>query len=234
MSITRLIIFGLILVGLMFLLVQNLSPVLPVFFLGMQTKALPLGLWILCSTAAGAVTSLLITSLFKLSNLFIEEPQPTRERSRFTSRRNQQIPSQETTTRRPSSPPPKSDRDFRDNPLEDDWDTYRGTDDDWGFEDTPESTTTAQKTQTQTRTQVQEPKNYEGQQEPKSSYKSGSSYSYSISEPENSGVGKSESIYDADYRVIIPPYRPPASPQVESNDDEDWGIFDDEDEDERK
>jgi len=55
---------------------------------------------------------------------------------------------------------------------------------------------------------------------------SGSVYSYSYNEPKNTAVGKSESVYDADYRVIIPPYQPPTTHQVE---EDDWGIFDDDD-----
>ncbi len=229
MTITRLIILVIILGGLTLLLVQNSSPVLPIFFAGTQTQALPLGLWILLSAAAGAVTSLIITSLFKLSNYFQAQPQPSQERSRYTPPRNQQAPREETTTRSPN-PPPQRDKDVRDDPPEDDWDTY-SSNDDWDFEDEVEDedepTTTPQKTPTQ----VQDSQKYRNQQESENNYQSGSSYAYSRKKPENSGVGKTESIYDADYRVIIPPYQPPTSPEAEESDDDDWGFFDDEVED---
>lgn len=73
---------------------------------------------------------------------------------------------------------------------------------------------------------------YEVRRDPKTSYQSGSVYSYSYREPSDSGVGKTESVYDADYRVIIPPARSlddldgePVSNQV--SDDEDWDFEDD-------
>jgi hypothetical protein len=63
---------------------------------------------------------------------------------------------------------------------------------------------------------------YEVDQRPKSGSQSGSSYSYSYRDADKSGVGQRESVYDADYRVIVPP---PAS----SLDDDDFDFdFDDE------
>jgi hypothetical protein len=64
---------------------------------------------------------------------------------------------------------------------------------------------------------------YEIDQKPQSGSQSGSSYSYSYRPGEAAAGGKRESVYDADYRVIIPP---PAS--GEENDD----FEDDEQEDE--
>lgn len=46
---------------------------------------------------------------------------------------------------------------------------------------------------------------FETEQSPKSESWSGSVYSYGYREPENTGVGKTESIYDAEFRVIVPP-----------------------------
>lgn len=62
--------------------------------------------------------------------------------------------------------------------------------------------------------------------EPKTAARSGSTYAYGYRDPQNTGVGKTETVVDADYRVIVPPYTPPATeptPQVA----EDW--FDDDD-----
>ncbi|MGA9380290.1 MAG: hypothetical protein WBV73_16115, partial [Phormidium sp.] len=71
------------------------------------------------------------------------------------------------------------------------------------------------------------------------SSRSGSVYSYSYKNPSNSAIGKTESVYDAEYRVITPPYRPldseeedhtpESSPtnQQNNDDDEDWGFDDD-------
>ncbi|NET52335.1 MAG: hypothetical protein F6K09_27695 [Merismopedia sp. SIO2A8] len=73
--------------------------------------------------------------------------------------------------------------------------------------------------------------NYEVKQEPKTSSQNGSVYSYSYRDTEKSGVGKADEIYDANYRVITPPYKPVAqtsdNTQTSDNDD-DWGFEDDE------
>jgi uncharacterized integral membrane protein len=81
-------------------------------------------------------------------------------------------------------------------------------------------------------------KDYEVKQEPKTQSWSGSSYSFGYRDGQKSGVGKSESVYDADYRVIIPPFRQPplrendeTSDSLEGNNDEDWGLDLDNDED---
>lgn len=49
------------------------------------------------------------------------------------------------------------------------------------------------------------------------------SYSIGYQDPKDSGVGKSESIYDADFRVITPPYiHVPDRPNDEDKDQEEW------------
>ena len=66
-----------------------------------------------------------------------------------------------------------------------------------------------------------EPPNYETEQTPKTESWSGSVYSYGYRDTGEgeSGVGQSESVYDADYRVIVPP----PNTQIQSDDDEeDW------------
>ena len=50
--------------------------------------------------------------------------------------------------------------------------------------------------------------NYEKPQTPRTTSRSGSTYSYSYRDSSKSGAGSRESVYDAEYRVIIPPYRP--------------------------
>jgi hypothetical protein len=51
---------------------------------------------------------------------------------------------------------------------------------------------------------------------------SSSSYSFSYQDPKNTAVGKTESVYDADYRVIVPPY---TQPNTETAEDDDWDFF---------
>jgi hypothetical protein len=212
MAVFRLILLVTVLGGLALLLVQNWSPVLPLVFLGTQTQSLPLAMWVFFSTAAGAATSLFISILFRLS-------------SYFAASQRQTPPSQ------PSKTPPVGDRtpprqpqySYTPTDKTDDWETS-SVSSDWDFEETKQASPSPQNTQ------PQDSKTYERQQQPKSSYQSGSVYSYSYREPQNSGVGKTESIYDADYRVIIPPYQPPSENQ-KRDDEEDWGFLDDDDSD---
>ncbi|MBD2353421.1 LapA family protein [Tolypothrix sp. FACHB-123] len=216
MSVIRLILLVVILGGLTLLLTQNWSPVISLVFLGMRTQPLPLAMWMLLATTAGALTSLLIMSLIKVSTYFVPEQRQTRYKS-TTRPRNKTTYQQQPTP----EPPPDNQTENRSNDTFDDWDT-NNQDDDWNFDENPQATSAPK----QPTSEFSEPKTYERQQEPKSSSQSGSVYSYNYREPKNTAVGKTESVYDADYRVIIPPYQPPAT--NEANDDEDdWSFFDD-------
>ena len=75
------------------------------------------------------------------------------------------------------------------------------------------------------------PRDYEAKQEAKSKSWAGSVYSYGYRDPNQSGVGQTESVYDAEYRVLVPPLDPipkpdraqaPKNPSVETEDD--WGL----------
>ncbi len=215
MAVIRLFLLVGVMGSLTLLLVQNLSPVLPLTFLGMRTQSLPLALWILFSTTAGALTSLLIASLFKLSNYFVGQKRPSPPKS---------TNSREPIPRTEASPTPASKTESRASNASDDWDLENSKDDDWDFEESKNVASTPNSQNTR----VNDSKTNERQQESNSSSKSGSVYSYGYQEPKDSGVGKTESVYDADYRVIVPPYQPPTTNQAE---DDDWGFFDDEDSD---
>jgi uncharacterized integral membrane protein len=83
---------------------------------------------------------------------------------------------------------------------------------------------------------------FEKRQEPLNRQQSGSSYSYSYRqdsdregtrenirdrEPEPK---KQDQVYDAEYRVLVPPYTPETQsqpPKVDTHDDEDWGLDED-------
>jgi uncharacterized integral membrane protein len=77
------------------------------------------------------------------------------------------------------------------------------------------------------------PKVYETEKQPQSESWSGSVYSYGYRDSSSTGVGKVETIYDADYRIITPPpqtkiqddIQPPNYPA--NDDDEDWGLDED-------
>lgn len=221
MPVIRIILLLVVLGGLTLLVVQNLSPVLPLVFLGLRSQALPLAVWILLSITAGALTSLSITGLFKLANYFAPSHASSVRNDVKASapRSNTQTNKKQYTATNPAASTANS---TPSNADEDDWGDD-STNDDWSFE---EDTERSQNFDSQDN--VKDSTTYEVKQQPKSSRQSGSVYSYSYREPKNSGVGKTESVYDADYRVITPPYREKDKPQ----DEDDWGFEDDEDENE--
>ncbi len=193
----------------------------------MHTKPLPLAIWILFSTAAGAVTSLFITSLFKLSNYLTGQRQTPLKSPATSPRVANRTRREEPTSRKEAPRSTVSEAEPRRSNALDDWDTDSSINDDWDFEENKNVTSTSSPQNTPGR----DSNTYERQQEPQSGSKSGSVYSYSYQEPKNSGVGKTESVYDADYRVILPPYQPPTT---KDTDDDDWGLFDDDDFEDKK
>ena len=146
----------------------------------------------------------------------------TPRRATATSTRAKATRREEPKSRPASPPPPASKNEEPSSEEFDDWETNSGRDDDWNFDENSESAPIPN-------SQAQQPRDsttYERQSEAKSSSRSGSVYSYSYREPKNTAAGKTESIYDADYRVIIPPYQPPTTNQA---DDDDWDFFEDDD-----
>ncbi len=194
-----------ILGGLALLLVQNWSPVLPLVFLGLTTPALPLALWIVISLAAGGGTSLAIASLFNVANYFA---QPKFSRKRQVASPPPQ-PSSSIYTKQSTQDSSSSADDWLEAPI---------SDEDWQYEENTQDSKNA-------KVSNQDSRSYEVSSEPKSSERQGSVYSYSYREPESSRERKTESVYDADYRVLTPPYKSPNPVQ----DDDDWGFDDQED-----
>jgi hypothetical protein len=234
MALFRLILLVAIMGGLALLLVQNWSPILPLVFFGMQSKPLPLAIWILFSTAAGAATSLLISGLFQLSYLAApQRPTASASKSRRTSASGSRPPREKYADSYTSPPPSAAKTSSPSNP-DDDWDINNN--ENWDFEEKSNATTSRD-------TEVRDSQSYERRQEPTDSFRSGSSYSYSYREPKNSGVGKTESVYDADYRVIIPPYQPSSDDLTDEDnlsekknqaDEDDWGFLEDFEDDQRE
>ena len=197
MAVIRLIILVTAIMGLIIILVQNLSPSLPLMFLGMRSQALPLALWILLSITAGIFTSLIITRLLKFAtdlNLLAQQPIPKSIPTPPRVRQNTPPP------KSPSPPVSQADDEF------DDWDTNRNQDD-WDDDSQSEEEISPSQQSSNSRTS--------------------SVYSYSSQSPKNTAVGKTESVYDADYRVIIPPYQ--ESDKNPATDDDDWDFFEDDD-----
>ncbi|WP_347566421.1 LapA family protein [Scytonema sp. UIC 10036] len=177
-----------------------------------------LAIWILFSTVAGGLTTILLTFLFNLSGALGGQRQTPLRSSPESPRRNKTR--FEEVTSRPPNPPSSGERESRTTDTVDDWETSSGLYEDWEFNKSdPE------------KTQVRDSNTYDRASEPKDKPKTDSSYSYSYREPKNSGVGKTESVYDADYRVIIPPYQPP---KPEPAEEDEWGFLDDDDAEDEK
>lgn len=88
MKTSRLILLLLVVGGLTLLLVQNTRPVLPLRFLGWQTPALPLAIWLLLAVAAGVLTILALSIL-------VTPPPKSKYRPTAYSRFSEEPPSRE-------------------------------------------------------------------------------------------------------------------------------------------
>lgn len=220
----RIVLLLLLLGGLTLFALQNWSPVLPMVFLGIKTASLPLAMWILFAIAAGLVSSWLMATLFQLSNYL--SVQQLRSRIRELEAGKSARPSGQSRINTEPTPSAVNEDDlFDDEFFEDDEDREEPIYKTPNYQDyTPSSSS------------------YDLPQEPKTQSQSGSVYSYSFRDRGDTGVGKTESIYnktesvyDADYRVISPPLRKLEDDAEDdwtrkSNaDDDDWG-FDDDDE----
>jgi uncharacterized integral membrane protein len=248
MAIARLFLPLLILVGLAFFALQNWSPVLPIVVAGLPTQALPLAIWMLAAIAAGAATTVAISSLLSLS--------------RFTAvrRSNKQRPSTSSSASRPATESrpwvaawtrrneeranPSSSSKTR---IQEDWDNRQTREewDDWE-EDAPRSSSRSAASSEPRDRSDEDWDNWEGYTEadrvsgtprppvrtdfeakqasvaPK---QTGSIYSMSY-EKADAEPKRPNEVYDADYRVIVPPSPEPTEfPQLD--DDEDWGFDDD-------
>jgi hypothetical protein len=258
MAVIRLFLLVAVLGGLTLLVASNWSPVLPLVFLGIKTRPLPLAMWILMAIAGGGLTSLSIKGLFNLSNYLTTQ----KKRKPFTTAKKTSRPSSypreevknKTKAYEPvgGENPKKTTQKSTANGSE--WENLGDISDDWdGLNEKNEDKYKEKINRRETVTEFQDSKNYDSQnynsqtyerpQEPKTSSKSGSSYSYGYREPKQSAPRKTESVYDADYRVIIPPYerpddnqpQPTQSSQQDKNQttddstDDEWEFLDDDD-----
>lgn len=208
MPVIRIVLLFIVVGGLALLAFSNLSPVLPLVFLGMPTAPLPLATWIGIAIASGVATSFFLQFLQFIqgtSNSFAEPdaaPQPTSFR-----REQEPVYSRQTVTAPPPPVTPKTN-------TASDWEENNAQN--WEFEQ-----------QSTTKTPVA-PDQMGATEQPKSSPSGVYSYSYREQDKKQAGVGKADAIYDANYRVINPP-NTPSNPIKPDDDDEDWG-FDDDDE----
>lgn len=221
MPVLQIVLLVLIVGGLVPFILSNLSPVLPIVFLGQTTVALPLATWMGIAIAAGAFTSFFLQFLnYPIAGYSPRSRQkpgrvPPRRRS-FESETREEPAEPEFQTPYTPPPPPPPPETPKSNATSD-WE--KGTSEDWEFDEEstiPRSGTPSPASGT----------TYEAPQEPKTGYQMGSTYSYSYRDTENSGVGSPDTVYDAKYRVIPTPYQKPPESERE-DDDEDWGFEDD-------
>ncbi|MCP2730939.1 hypothetical protein [Limnofasciculus baicalensis] len=192
----------------LFILSNLSSPVIALVFLGIEMPRLPLTVWIGGAIASGAVTSFVLQFLSYLQSGNQREWQFNRVSARSRGVRSEGFSSE--TPKASYSPPNQPNRTPN---SASDWE--ESSDRDWNFDREAEGES--------------QRSNYEANQQPASTSKSGSVYSYTYREKGKSEVGKTDGVYDANYRVIVPPYqKSPDSPQ-DDNDDEDWGFKDEED-----
>jgi hypothetical protein len=199
------------------LVFQNLTPVAIYFFGSQISLVLPITVWILLFIAAGFFTSLFWQFLYSLQrpksrkSVYVREPEPDSFKS---------PPKQTTTSDRPSEEEPMR------SPQTSDWEipnTSNNEDEDWNIEKPPVEPTNVGGFERK----IEEKeyfRDFEVQQEPKTASRSGSVYSYKYrdsTEPKEKEANTTEKVYDANYRVINPPYTQKPDDQF-PEDEEDW------------
>ncbi len=225
----RIIIFlCLVIGGLALFVVDNWLPVLPLVFLGMKTPPLPLALWIVGAVGAGVLTSISLRLpnylAWRYSRRNSEPPDDEPLFSEYSRRESYQTQTRQDKTRERPASKQKSKDD-----TSSDWEESSSKE--WHFEEDQNSDRVSSgrqgvKQDSTSHTTKGDPTSDDLSEEPETSDQSDSVYSYSYRKPGNSGVGKSETVYDAKYRVINPPYKTVAKQPEE--DEEDWGFEDDE------
>lgn len=231
MSALRLVLVLFVIGGLILLILQNSSLTLPLTFLGLETQTLSLGLWLLFSLGAGFLTSLVLAVLLRFA-IYLNAPlsvgaarrpdirasgtpQPPRTpRPPETTKTRLQVDSpapvaesQPEPTVKTPAPSPAAES------WTDDWEASPSKIGDW---DDPPAKRSPSPAPSPTRIQAEPP-------QPTSS---GTTYSYKPQDRDRSGVGRTEDVYDANFRVIVPP---PSSEQPKPTQEDDWEAGDDED-----
>ncbi|MDJ1175038.1 hypothetical protein [Roseofilum capinflatum] len=169
---------------------QNLTPLMPVVFLGGKLPSLPLGIWLFIAFTLGLISSRLITIILQSSKSvrdyrdYTDEPEP-----RSTQKAN-----------RTSTPPTqRSSRKNFFSKSQDSVDSSVDSEDDWEQASKPPQEWEEERSNPVTWGN--------GDQE------SGNTYRSRPQPPERPTEKPKDTVYDADYRVIIPPYgSPPPSP----------------------
>lgn len=222
----RLTILALMVISAGIMLLQNQQSI-TLYFLGTDAETalfslgLPLGLWILIFTIAGIISSLFI-QLFTRSSRLLSFKKPINPSPRLPD-------PPETPYQRPE--PKQSDWE-RSSPPE--WEKSpqdKEDDDEWEIEEPPIEKTIPRRPPQGENTRSE----FEIQQPPKTASQEGTVYSYTYRElsdrvssdpsqsppklekkPQSSSSQTRGDVYDAQYRIITPPYQP----SQESNDED--------------
>lgn len=220
----RLVILLTLLAGLALFALQNAAPPpIALVFLGVRSPAFPVSVWLLAAFALGVASSFLLRGLFEL---YSYSSRPSAPRRGSTERSpNVPIYPPENPVIRETVAPPRGSTERSPNVAE----TPRYT--------TPEVKTVIQPPQpsvTSPRsdwdTPTRQTQEWDSNRIPPNLNKSPTPQASVNTTPQTS-VGKTDSIYDVNYRVITPPYRgetpptptPPASDwKKTTDDDEDW------------
>ena len=184
MPIIRLILLLGIAATLLLFALQNWTPSMQLVFLGMRSPAFPLALWVLGAIAAGIFTTLTIAGLFRLTGFTAQRQvrgrRPASATQNFSDRDSYQAPRETNTQSTAWQAKPSSASATRDKD-DSDWEDDAS---DW-FDDEAGDRPKSWEPETQRRTDSEAPKTRS-----------------------DSGVNP-ESVVDADFRVIVPPYRNP-------------------------
>ena len=218
MATNRLIIILVITFILTILSLQNWLPALPLVFLGVKTQPLPLAIWILLSLSAGICTSWLINTLNQFSSYLISKNSSTYNYASHEKKSTDVLFKTKTASRNIKEP--NSANRF----IEDECDWGVNESDDWDFK----GSSIRQRAKDHSAEIRKEYRNEENLPSSNSIHHSSSSYSYVSGEVKNIDSDKKESIYDADYRVIIPPHQPQTNMPLANKSDDDWSFFEDE------
>ncbi|MEM1242549.1 MAG: hypothetical protein AAGI45_22190 [Cyanobacteria bacterium P01_H01_bin.26] len=240
----QLTIFFVVVAALLILVLQNLSPSLPLVVLGRSTGTLPLSLWLLIAIAVGSLCTLVIYQLVPQKRPYrpmgkrIGNNAPPEPANRFVDMPGANPPTTERGQPRDEMPP----RNEGPAPYDSDWETFKAPEqwDDWGqqradaFRDSPRAPSRAPSTDPgdpidNTVRDIESgwgqddyvpppPPAYgesadtgwESAQSPRTHDEGWLYGSEPPAEPpvsaESEPPESSDDVYDASYRVIIPPY----------------------------
>ncbi|PSB19003.1 hypothetical protein C7B65_13390 [Phormidesmis priestleyi ULC007] len=184
MPIIRLILLLGIAATLLLFALQNWTPSMQLVFLGIRSPAFPLALWVLGAIAAGILTALVIAGLFRLTGFTAQRQVRGRKPASFA-----QNPANRYAYQAPKETEPAQTRTaWQAKPpsasVKQDEDGSDWEDDasDW-FDDEADD----------------RPKNWEPDTRRRTDYQAEAR--------SDSSTEKPESVVDADFRVIVPPYR---------------------------